>query len=265
MPSPQESDSPALPAACWVAWDHCSDGVALVDLAAGKILRQNPAFSRVSTSPGSQGTGFNKRLLAELRQADPTEPGGKMRWRMVPGPDSTPIRVGLTPLDAEAGVWLLLAPATRTPPDIVTGIADRRELQRDLEHRFQSGRPFAALFIDLNGFKQVNDLLGHMTGDQALREIAQRIRRCLREMDLVGRFGGDEFVALIDGARKPADLTPVVQRIQQGATSPLESIPAEFQLSASIGWALSTAGYLCPADMLAAADAQMYAEKNAGK
>jgi diguanylate cyclase (GGDEF)-like protein len=231
------------------------------------FLRQNLAFSEILTASGCDAATFESRLYAELRQANAEAPRGEILWRIISRPDAGPIRVGLIPFDRQAGTWLILLPAkpSLTPPDVVTGIADRRELQRELEYRFQSSRPFAAIFIDLNGFKQINDLLGHMSGDQALREIAQRIRGCLREVDLVGRFGGDEFVALVDGARKPADLEPVVQRIQQSVSAPLESVPPELPLSASIGWALSIDGYLCPADMLAAADAQMYAEKNSEK
>ena len=83
--------------------------------------------------------------------------------------------------------------------DPLTGLANRRSLERQMDLRVKEGRPFSVIYVDLNGFKKINDGLGHIAGDDLLKQFSAELRNAFRSKDLVGRWGGDEFVALVDG------------------------------------------------------------------
>lgn len=157
------------------------------------------------------------------------------------------------------------AQAGQITTDVVTGLPDRRSLESKLQSRFFCpGPPFALLFVDLNGFKQVNDSLGHLAGDRTLREVASRLRSTLRDEDEVARFGGDEFVILIAGVADRASLEPIVARLETAVVQQLPGI-ASMAVSASIGVALSTSEYDSLEAMIEAADRDMYARKRRRK
>jgi len=124
---------------------------------------------------------------------------------------------------------------------------------------------FAVLFLDLDRFKNVNDSLGHTVGDQLLVAIARRLETCLRHIDTVARFGGDEFAVLIDGVEDAGDAVRVAERLQREVTTPINVGGLEVFTSASIGIALSSTGYELPEDVLRDADTAMYRAKAAGK
>jgi diguanylate cyclase (GGDEF)-like protein len=116
--------------------------------------------------------------------------------------------------------------------------------------------------IDLDGFKAVNDRFGHAAGDAALREVAARLRRSVRERDLVARTGGDEFVVVL------ADLAPgehvahdAAGRIQAAFTAPLVVEGEQARLQAAVGVARYPVDGRDPERLLAAADREMYARK----
>jgi diguanylate cyclase (GGDEF)-like protein len=121
------------------------------------------------------------------------------------------------------------------------------------------------LFLDLDRFKNINDSLGHVYGDKLLIEIACRLRTCVREVDTVARFGGDEFAVLLDETCNLADAIRVAEKIQLELHRPLELHGQENFTSASIGVALSSMGYDNPDDMLRDADTAMYRAKDHGK
>jgi diguanylate cyclase (GGDEF)-like protein len=129
----------------------------------------------------------------------------------------------------------------------------------------QSDYLFAVLFLDLDRFKYINDSLGHSYGDQLIIEITKRLQQCLRQVDTVSRFGGDEFAILLDGIKDPSDAIRVAEKIQHELTRPFELGGHEAFTSASIGIALSTAGYDQPDYILRDADTAMYRAKDAGK
>ncbi|MCA1616723.1 MAG: EAL domain-containing protein, partial [Acidobacteria bacterium] len=124
---------------------------------------------------------------------------------------------------------------------------------------------FAVLFLDLDRFKNVNDSLGHTVGDQLLVATAHRIRGCLRQLDTVARFGGDEFAVLLDGVEDSNDAVRVAERLQRELNTPVSVGGHEVFTSASIGIALSSTGYERPEDVLRDADTAMYRAKAAGK
>jgi diguanylate cyclase (GGDEF)-like protein len=129
----------------------------------------------------------------------------------------------------------------------------------------QPGHHFAVLFMDLDRFKNINDSLGHIYGDQLLVAIAKRLRACLRQVDVIARLGGDEFAILLDGFTDPDDVLRVAEKIQKVISEPLTIDRNEAFTSASIGIALSSTGYERPEDVLRDADTAMYRAKDGGK
>ncbi len=123
---------------------------------------------------------------------------------------------------------------------------------------------FAILFIDLDNFKFVNDSLGHDSGDELLREIAQRLRISTRAMDTVARFGGDEFALLIEDATAP-DASLTAERIREALLQPVVLGKQEIHASASIGICLYPADGTEPQQLLKNADTAMYQAKESGK
>ena len=122
----------------------------------------------------------------------------------------------------------------------------------------------AVLFMDLDGFKVVNDSLGHEAGDALLTLVAQRLRRCLRPEDTLARFGGDEFVMLIDAVDDPAQAVRVAERITEELRRPFIMEGRDLYALASIGISLSDARTHEPDDLLREADTAMYRAKDTG-
>ncbi|GEM_PF-1890827 len=122
----------------------------------------------------------------------------------------------------------------------------------------------AVLFLDLDGFKVINDSLGHKAGDQLLIGVSQRLKSCLRSVDTVARFGGDEFTILLKDINEESDATYVAERIIEQLQTPFNLEKREVFISSSIGIALST-GYERCDDLLRNADAAMYEAKKSGK
>jgi diguanylate cyclase (GGDEF)-like protein/PAS domain S-box-containing protein len=133
---------------------------------------------------------------------------------------------------------------------------------------------FAVLFLDLDGFKLINDSLGHAVGDKLLVGVANRLESCLRHTDTVARLdesftiarlGGDEFAIVLNDLHEPADAMSVAERLLQELSRPFQIDDKELFSSMSIGIALSTLGYEHPEDYLRDADTAMYRAKAQGK
>lgn len=153
--------------------------------------------------------------------------------------------------------------------DPLTGLANRARLSELLQQAVQrrqrpGAREAALLFIDLDRFKLINDSLGHQAGDRVLVEVAERLSHCLRPGDHLARFGGDEFVALLDDLACMGDAERVAQRMLDSLHLPLRLPEQTLSVSASIGIAgLQESGQ--PLDPLQAADLALYRAKSAGK
>lgn len=153
----------------------------------------------------------------------------------------------------------------RATHDALTGLANRDylhiELGSALEHARVGGDRLALLFMDLDGFKVVNDVAGHHIGDCVLREVAGRVKQGLRQTDLVARFGGDEFVVLLRGCHDASTAGRVADDLRTRLSGvPLTGMGA-YQLDASIGIACFPEHGSTVEALLAYADRAMYAIK----
>ena len=148
--------------------------------------------------------------------------------------------------------------------DALTGLPNRRALVTalaDALHRnADTPERLALLFLDLDGFKSVNDTFGHDVGDQVLALVGTRLAGCMRGGDVVARLGGDEFVVVVERVTDPRDLRPLVQRIEGALSTPFELPQATVTIGASVGVA-SGADASTAADLLALADRAMYSRK----
>lgn len=138
----------------------------------------------------------------------------------------------------------------------------RRELSRSERN---ADRRFAVLFVDLDGFKAINDLHGHEVGDFVLVSVAERLRSCLRPMDTAARMGGDEFTVILTDLRDSSDAVHVAERIENAIKAPIELEGLRVAVSASVGVVLDGSSYKHPKDLLHDADTAMYQAKERGK
>jgi diguanylate cyclase len=146
--------------------------------------------------------------------------------------------------------------------DPLTGLDNRRKLERNLDLRINLGHTFCVAVIDLDGFKKINDVFGHLAGDLLLMDVAQELRSLLRTNDMVARWGGDEFVTVMDCDLRQAQ--PVLERIRQRASREyrlkVEAQVIKIPMKVSIGvaeWRFGEAGI----QVLGRADANMYEQK----
>jgi diguanylate cyclase (GGDEF)-like protein/PAS domain S-box-containing protein len=158
--------------------------------------------------------------------------------------------------------------------DQLTGLANRRllidRLRQALATGARSGRQGALLFLDLDNFKSLNDTLGHDFGDLLLQQVAQRLRSCVREGDTVARFGGDEFVVMLEGLSAEAtdaaeQAQAVCDKIFQVLNRPYDLGGREYHNSPSIGLTLFRQHDQAVEDLLKQADIAMYQAKKAGR
>ena len=151
--------------------------------------------------------------------------------------------------------------------DDLTGLANRRHfLQRLAESCARSergGYQVGVLYIDLNGFKKINDSLGHSAGDKTLIEIAERLTAMLRRQDLVARLGGDEFAIIIDPCGTQSEIAELCRRLQHSIAEPLTFDDSQFCIGASIGVALYPSEGIDIDHVLRLADVAMYEAKHA--
>ena len=152
--------------------------------------------------------------------------------------------------------------------DGLTGLANRALFRDRLDHALAQGErsrdPLAVLLVDLDGFKQVNDSLGHDAGDQLLQRIAERFAATTRPGDTLARLGGDEFALLLEDASQGM-ATDVAERLLEALSAPIEIVGRSLRLGASIG-VVSHQGAGADSDSLIRdADLAMYAAKEAGR
>ncbi|HLQ78408.1 MAG TPA: EAL domain-containing protein, partial [Terriglobia bacterium] len=199
---------------------------------------------------------------------------GSFRWMlsrgvMIRDETGTPLRMAGSQTDITEG----------KVADPLTGLPNRLffidRLLRLIEQRKRhTDALFAVLFLDLDGFKMINDSLGHVVGDKLLVAVAKRLVDCLRATDTVARMdelftvarlGGDEFAILLDGLTDASGATSVADRLMRELTMPFDLGDKEIFTSVSIGIALSNSGYVYAEEFLRDADTAMYRAKSLGK
>ncbi|WP_290887674.1 EAL domain-containing protein [Arenimonas sp.] len=154
--------------------------------------------------------------------------------------------------------------------DTLTGLPNRSHLlgrmgQALSRYRADPRQLFAVLFLDLDRFKVVNDSVGHLVGDELLKEAARRIGGCVRDPDMVARLGGDEFAIVLDFIHTADDAVAVAERVIVALAEPMRIAGKELYTSASIGIALVDGRYRRPEELLRDADVAMYRAKATGR
>jgi diguanylate cyclase (GGDEF)-like protein len=153
--------------------------------------------------------------------------------------------------------------------DTLTGLANRVLLHDDIDQAFARARRyqegFAILCLDLDRFKIANDTLGHQAGDALLRQVAERLRQCARDVDTVARVGGDEFVVLQTNVAEAAEMTALAKRILRAVSAPYDVGGSPVVISASIGIALAPSDGVSTDRLLSNADLALYCAKTNGR
>ncbi len=153
--------------------------------------------------------------------------------------------------------------------DPLTGLENRRLFKDRLEHAIKQVRRnnslMALLYIDLDGFKSINDTLGHEAGDALLVVVADRLRQCVREEDIVARLGGDEFTIIVSNLKDPKGASKVAAKIIRALQKPITLSGHEVQISGSIGITLAPTDAMDANDLMRNADLAMYRAKALGR
>jgi diguanylate cyclase (GGDEF)-like protein/PAS domain S-box-containing protein len=238
----------------------------LVGLAVRDIVADGSATRRSSDLPDFESPppgSFNALYEVELQRDDGTVVAVELSFGKVVGTDR----------DLYVAVGRDVSQRKRTEDrlrreasvDSLTGLLNRASAHRALGrsmHRGDAGCEVAVLFIDLDGFKHVNDTSGHQAGDEVLRAVADRLTESVRHDDLVARYGGDEFLVVLEADKDiDAEVHAVCERIEAAFTEPFAVGADEHSLGASVGMAIQGRHGTTLSQLLAHADADMYRHK----
>lgn len=261
---------------------------------AGIILNYNKAAERIFGHTADEAIGRNVKLLMPsphgeqhdgylaryLREGTPKVIGiGRKVRGLRKNGDTFPMRLAVTEVIQTRGRQFIglvsdisYEEAARERieflalHDPLTALPNRAQFNDRLEKLLVApARPHALLFIDLDGFKPINDTMGHEAGDEALRITARRLRHEIAQDDFVARLGGDEFVVIAGNVAAAADARAIAERLRAAIAAPLLIAGTACQMGASIGVALLPRHGRTPTEILTAADNAMYAAKRAGK
>ncbi|OHC68922.1 MAG: hypothetical protein A2045_17590 [Rhodocyclales bacterium GWA2_65_20] len=275
-------------------YDNTMDGIIVTDTDA-RIIAVNPAFTAITGYGTEEVIGRKPSLMCSERTTPEfydamweillreghwegeiwnRRKSGEafLEWlviSMVPGPDGKPVRY--------VGVFNDITELRRKDEHIrhlafhdpLTGLPNRALLRDRLEHSIAfAGREkhrLGLMFIDLDGFKAVNDSLGHDVGDSLLKEVADRLNQCVRQSDTVARIGGDEFVILLEHAHDLADYASLARKAIAALLQPVKVDGQTIQIGASIGIACFPDDGGNFRELMQSADDAMYEAKSAGR
>ena len=264
-----------------------------ISRADGLLIYGNEALSDQLGTSQEQIVGMNlealwpglaTRMMSDLRKV--VEQRESLRAEVqLAGPDSAGItyRYVLLPVFNSAGEVESIAGTARNISELtvseekvhrnayydsLTQLPNRvllyDRLEQDLKHAERTGNPLALLFIDLDGFKEVNDRSEHATGDRLLQESAHRISACVRRGDTVARIGGDEFTVILTEIHDLLHIEILAQSVLKELAKPFEIAGLHYFISASIGITLHPQDGQTPDELLRNADQAMYVAKEAG-
>lgn len=276
-----------------VVFSHAAEGIAFLDEEL-RLVEVNDAFATFFDRSSEQLV--ERRLPEVVDGVDGNDPlvrrmqdlGPGARWRgelsfTTPGGATRSVLVSVVHVDGETrfdSYYVLLctditdlkrAEATlrhEARHDALTGLANRAAFLETLEAALSRARRkrsgLAVLFLDLDGFKDVNDRFGHEQGDVLLVEIARRMRAVVRAGDIVARLGGDEFTVLLEDVADPAAIVAVADKLHEAIERPVELDGEYLRVRGSIGASLFPGNGEHAADLLARADLALYRVKAAG-
>jgi len=279
-------------AAC--VFENTLDGVLITDVN-GTILSVNPGFIEITGYTADEAVGQTPRILQSNRHDQAfydsmwgeIEANGcwhgkiwnrrkdgelylqRMTISMVPDEDGKPMRYVSVFRDITA-LWrkdeyikhLAFHDALTDLPNR-TLLMDR--IDQKLLHAERERSQFALMFLDLDGFKLVNDRLGHNVGDDLLKDVAKRLLELVRRSDTVARVGGDEFIFILDNPQGRDEVAEVASRIVSSINEPIDVHGEAFQIGVSIGIAVFPVDGDTSANLIKNADTAMYAAKSAGR
>ncbi|TAN80070.1 MAG: diguanylate cyclase [Gallionella sp.] len=276
------------------ALENIQEGVMLTD-AQTRIIAVNSAFSWVTGYSADEAVGntptilksglnddeFYRRMYASLKKNDGWQ--GEIRNRRKNGEiylewlNINVIRNDGGEIDYYIGVFSDISNQEEMKKrlhklayyDELTGLPNRTllydRLSLDLVHSRRNGSMMAILFVDLDGFKAINDLYGHGAGDQFLREVAERLVSCIREGDTLSRMGGDEFVALLGNIADEQVAAQVAERMLETCAEPFVIEGHELFVTVSVGISIHPRDGDNGNSLLRNADTAMYRAKTCGK
>lgn len=184
----------------------------------------------------------------------------KYQVRIAVGRDITEIKRAREQMQMQLEYLATHDPLTDLPNRVL--FLDRLKMALARENRERSG--LALMFVDLDSFKTVNDTYGHAVGDALLRQVAARLKRCVRSSDSIGRLGGDEFVALITYLANEADVHVVAEKMRGVLSAPYDVDGTLISISPSIGVACRASHDDSFQELLQSADDAMYQAKRGG-
>jgi diguanylate cyclase (GGDEF)-like protein len=244
---------------------------------AGEVRELMMALARTAESVGERDQKYNRQLSAfrsRLQAIADLEDLSKIRSSLLQSAHELKTCVDKMAQESEQSVAELrkevgryqtqLQEAERLATlDPLTGLGNRRKVELELEARMGKTSPVSVVIFDVNGFKEINDQLGHLAGDQILKQFATELRSVVRASDVVGRWGGDEFLVILDCDLERAKSQ--MQRIREWVFGEYSvSMPGgarKVSVSASVGVAERQAGETA-VEVVGRADAAMYREKN---
>jgi diguanylate cyclase (GGDEF)-like protein/PAS domain S-box-containing protein len=276
-------------------FEHANEGIAITDTE-GTILDVNAAFTRITGYLREEVLGQNPRMLKSERH-DPAF--YQAIWRLLESQGSWTGEIWNRRKNGEVYPGMLTISTVYDSQDrpkryvalfsdisaqkahqrqlehiahydALTGLPNRvllaDRMQQAMEHAKRRDQQIAVVYLDLDGFKAINDRYGHDTGDRLLTKLGERMRRVLRKGDTLARLGGDEFVAVLVDLTDADTYLPLLQRLQTSVVEPVNEGALTFQVSASVGVSFFPQAEAIDADqLLRQADHAMYQAKVAGK
>ena len=291
------ADPAAIERSVGLAFDAAGVGMALTDLD-GRFLRVNDRFCELLGYDRAALTGGMR--LSDISHPDDESPDRPHRQAAIRTGDADSYQVEKRYLHADGGIVWGVAHVTvirdehgdaihllglvqetteskRLQADLarlalhdpLTGLANRTllddRLRTALARAGRHGSLTAVLFLDLDGFKAINDTHGHRVGDEILATVAERLRAVLRPADVVSRLGGDEFVAVCEELADLQEAHAIASRVEVAIAAPIETGAGEVTVYASVGLALAEGAQDADADeLIRRADEAMYRAKHAG-